>query len=94
MSKPNEPTQTGGATSHVGDCYIWAEIYYLDSVSDYREYLGSQSHDATSDFGELVMLDEMTPSPLWVVFRNVMRKGVSILHAVNNAARLCLWIQN
>ncbi len=24
---------------HIGDCYVWAEIYYLDSPTDYREYL-------------------------------------------------------
>lgn len=29
----------GGREFHVADCYIWAEIYYLDSPTDYREYL-------------------------------------------------------
>jgi hypothetical protein len=24
---------------HVRDCYVWTEISYLDSPSDYREYL-------------------------------------------------------
>jgi len=24
---------------HVGDCYVWSEIYYLDSPTDYRECL-------------------------------------------------------
>jgi len=31
----------GGSTTRVGDCYIWAEIQYLDSASDYREFLPS-----------------------------------------------------
>jgi len=29
----------GGYSVHVSDCYIWSEIYYLDSPTDYREYL-------------------------------------------------------
>ena len=29
----------GGEGVHIGDCYVWAEIYYLDSPTDYREYL-------------------------------------------------------
>ena len=28
-----------GEGVHIGDCYVWAEIYYLDSPTDYREYL-------------------------------------------------------
>ena len=94
MSDPNEHTQTGGATSHVGDCYIWAEIYYLDSATDYRECLMPKVRNPQSDFGDLVMLDEITPTPLWVVLRNVAGRAVSILHAINNVARLCLWIQS
>jgi hypothetical protein len=93
MSEPNEHTQAGGATSHVGDCYIWAEIYYLDSATDYRECVARAMREA-SNFGELVMLDEKRQSPLWVVLRNVASKVASILHAINNVARLCFWIQN
>jgi hypothetical protein len=33
----------GGEGVHIGDCYVWAEIYYLDSPTDYREYL-PQNH--------------------------------------------------
>jgi hypothetical protein len=48
----NRNRQIGGEPVHVRDCYIWAEIYYLDSPTDYREYLplASSQH-------ELVMLD-------------------------------------
>jgi len=31
-----------GEAIHVGDCYIWAEIYYLDSPTDYREYISGR----------------------------------------------------
>jgi hypothetical protein len=94
MSELNEHTQTAGATSHVGDCYIWAEIYYLDSTTDYRECLAPRIRKAVPDLGDLVMLDEITLSPVRVVLRNVARSAVSILHAINYVARLCLWIDN
>ena len=34
---PDRPV--GGNSVHVRDCRIWAEINYLDSPTDYREYL-------------------------------------------------------
>jgi hypothetical protein len=94
MSEPNKQMQSGGVTSHVGDCYIWAEIYYLDSATDYRECLMPSVRNAQSEFDELVMLDEITPSPLWVVLRNVAGRAASVFRAINNVARLCLWIQD
>ena len=48
---------------HVSDCYIWSEIHYLDSPTDYREYLprhGAYAHSIASD--DLVLLDSSTPS--------------------------------
>src|SRR5215470_2908550 len=44
-----------GASFHVKDCYIWSEIYYLDSTTDYRECL--PQNILHSGFGELIMLD-------------------------------------
>ena len=35
----NQQKQIGGEPYHVRDCYVWAEIFYLDSATDYREYL-------------------------------------------------------
>ena len=35
----------GGEGVHIGDCYVWAEIYYLDSPTDYREYLPQDGAD-------------------------------------------------
>jgi hypothetical protein len=37
MSTPDK--KLGGYSVHVGDCYIWSAIYYLDSPTDYRECL-------------------------------------------------------
>lgn len=44
-----------GTSFHVKDCYVWSEIYYLDSATDYREYLPQNIRH--SGFGELMMLD-------------------------------------
>jgi hypothetical protein len=55
--------QIGESAVHVGDCYIWAAISYLDSPTDYRESLPhSRQRTALSD-DELVMLDERAHSP-------------------------------
>jgi len=35
----NQNKQIGGEPVHIRDCYVWAEIAYLDSPTDYREYL-------------------------------------------------------
>ena len=39
MANTIQPKEIGGEGIHIRDCYVWAEIYYLDSPSDYREYL-------------------------------------------------------
>jgi len=55
--QPGKP-QIGGSSVHVGDCYVWAAISYLDSPTDYREYLPHRRWRAAPLMGELVMLDE------------------------------------
>ena len=40
---------------HVGDCYVWAEIYYLDSRTDYREYLPQHCAQQSTVAGDPVM---------------------------------------
>lgn len=57
MADPVEHRDVAGTAFHVRDCYVWAEIYYLDSPTDYREYLPRRG------FGELVMLDSSKASP-------------------------------
>ena len=57
--------QIGGSAVHVGDCYIWAAISYLDSPTDYRECLPHHGRRPTVlSEDELVMLDERAHS-LW-----------------------------
>jgi hypothetical protein len=56
----NQYKQIGGESVHIRDCYVWAEIYYLDSQTDYREYLPERPHPLLEN--ELVMLDSSKES--------------------------------
>jgi hypothetical protein len=51
-----------GREFRVSDCYVWSEIYYLDSTTDYREYLP----------GPVVGARKITPNDL-VMLDNVRR---------------------
>jgi hypothetical protein len=53
----------GGNGSHVGDCYVWAGINYLDSATDYREFLPCNALSPMPPIGELVMLDDRAALP-------------------------------
>ena len=64
MEQPHQQ-QISGTAVHVGDCFIWVTIAYLDSRTDYREYL--PFHQPVSDSNELVMLDDVTPSRLGIL---------------------------
>ena len=39
----NQDKEIGGQPVHIRDCYVWAEIYYLDSPTNYREHLPAQA---------------------------------------------------
>ena len=61
MAEPAERKQIGGEAIHIGDCQVWVEIYYLDSQTDYREYLPQKRVPFRSD--EFVLLCSSTSSP-------------------------------
>ncbi len=46
-----------GHAFRVSDCYVWAEINYLDSATDYREYLPQHATPKASIHSEFVLLD-------------------------------------
>src|SRR5258705_12007962 len=41
MREMTDRKEIGCGEIHVGDCYVWAEIYYLYSPTDYREYISN-----------------------------------------------------
>ena len=55
-----ESESDGGTTVHVGDCRIWAEIFYLDSPTDYREYLPSKLVQAGLGKDRLILTERFT----------------------------------
>ena len=67
--RPEE--QIGGTPVRVTDCYIWTAIYYLDSPSDYREYLPYSRQRIAIPPGDLVMLGDKPPSP-WITGIKIM----------------------
>jgi hypothetical protein len=65
MGNPTNYSRIGGESVRVGDCWVWAEIKYLDSPTDYREFLPQSAvrwrHTSGDD---LVMLDPSSyPKP-------------------------------
>ena len=50
--------RVGGTPFHLGDVYIWAEIHYLDSPTDYREHLPAQQWQKRQVSDGVVLLDD------------------------------------
>ena len=49
--------RTGGESFHVRECHIWAAISYLDSPTDYREYISQHPRAIRPSLAsEVVML--------------------------------------
>jgi len=73
MRKDTQSNMVTGGSVYVGDCYLWAEISYLDSPTDYREFLPSAVQPQTT--GELVLLDDgpvLRLSKKWVGVRELL----------------------
>jgi len=47
----------GGESVHISECYVWAEIYYLNSATDYREYVPQNGADGPRS----ISLDNCVP---------------------------------
>jgi hypothetical protein len=61
----DQSKHTRGVPFHVGDCYIWAAIFYLDSPTDYRECLARDSAQLRSlACADLIMLDSVKQRPI------------------------------
>ena len=57
MSMERPHRERGHSSFTVQDCRIWAEIAYLDSATDYREFLPRQTQPGLTESRELVLLD-------------------------------------
>ncbi len=79
MAEPAERKQIGGEATHIGDCQVWVEIYYLDSQTDYREYLPQKRVFFRSN--EFIPLCSSTSSP-GSDFRSVLAWAMPLLFLV------------
>ncbi|HEX2599960.1 MAG TPA: hypothetical protein VHL05_14365 [Terriglobales bacterium] len=59
MHKSPHGREANGFGVHVKDCYLWAQIQYLDSCTDYRECIRIGQMPTLS--AELTTEDERTP---------------------------------
>ena len=66
MANAIQRKEISGEGIHVRDCYVWTEIHYLDSGSDYREYLEQDRH--LNRDGRLTMFLPPRLSLLAIVF--------------------------
>lgn len=80
MRNPTNYEQIGGQGFHASDANVWASIFYLDSPTDYRDYLPRDSSKTSpGPAGELVMLDRSplpresraNDSPGWVILTSL-----------------------
>jgi hypothetical protein len=89
VGSPNH-SHVGGSSFHVGDCQIWAEIHYLDSPTDYREYLPVHSLQGWKPLeGRLVMLDDERPHS-WPVLARLSHISMTCLSGAVALALLLL----
>ena len=54
----NRPGETG---FRIGDAYIWSEIRYLDSTTNYSESIAFTERPKTQPAGNIIMLDDAGP---------------------------------
>ena len=75
----NLKKEIGGDGFYVRDWHVWSAIHYLDSPTDYREYLPPHGVSPFISRDDLVMLDSLTTfSPLSVLVLTILI-GVLIL---------------
>jgi len=77
LRKPKLKT-IGGQEFRVGDCRVWAEIFYLDSPTDYREYIADGVRGHTPEEDTLVMLAN-APRSVWIKARKFIRRSIAVL---------------
>ena len=58
MSNHIQPNNNGGIPTHLNDCYVWIEILYLDSPTDYREHLPGRGLTGNSLGNNLELLSD------------------------------------
>ncbi len=88
MENHSEENRAGGTSVTIGDCRIWAEISYLDSPTDYREFLPCpQSNQRSKKKSDLVLLDDRV-----AFFNGCQCQGILLLAGIAVGSPLLLVI--
>jgi len=65
---------------HIQDCRVWAEIFYLDSPTDYREHLAQSTLQLRESCSDLVMLeDSKRPPKVNALTRRLLVAGIVLV---------------
>ncbi len=81
----NRNSTNVGQEFRIRDCYVWSEIHYLDSATDYREYLPQNSMHARIRSIDLILLDSSRQSyrhafPWWYFLVAFLIFGCALLY--------------
>ena len=57
MREATGSKEFGGESIYVSDCYVWKEIYYLDSQTCYRESILIHASQGARTCAEFIALD-------------------------------------
>ena len=73
MHKQHSDGETIGASAvRIDDCHVWAAISYLDSPTDYREYLPPVRPERPEPSGSELRMLEASSSTAWRPLRTIM----------------------
>lgn len=86
---PGHRNRVGGQSFHVRESYVWAEIHYLDSPTDYRECLPQNAGTVRVD-SELVFLDSSSSEAFSKHALSLLPIWLSIISGVV----LCILVYN
>ena len=74
-----------GEEFHVADAYIWAQIYYLDSPTDYREHLpDNDKPQGILRVEPMVLLD----CSIWTCLARFISGGITQVGSIFDKSRL------
>jgi hypothetical protein len=76
VRKESNQSQNGKHSITVYDLRVWSEIDYLDSATDYREYLTPPAPQTGAE-QELEFLDDQTGFP-WSILVKLVSLGVAV----------------
>jgi hypothetical protein len=69
----NDIKEARAALSFATDAYVWSEILYLDSATDYREYISAPAKSSSRD--EMTIQDDESCWPSSTQWRSIAKRA-------------------